>query len=83
MTPQTESKQFKYVDPPEHLGLFRWLLSKIPGFCSYCGKRYVKCWSGPGSISLFHPTGHSGRCCPDSHEGYEDHIHVAGATIRY
>lgn len=74
---------FEYVPPPKTLGWFRWFLSKLPGFCSYCGKRYVKAWSGPDSVSLFHPLGHSGRACPDSHEGYEDRFYFCGATVRY
>lgn len=76
------SRRIPYVDPPKRLGWWRVLLSKLPGFCSYCGKRYIPVDCGGHKVSLFNPCGAQGRACPDSHEGYLDTFIPAGAIIR-
>lgn len=56
---------------PARLSWWRWLLSSLPGHCSYCGRRYRPA-AVSGSFSVFAPLGATGRCCPDGHEGYAD-----------
>jgi hypothetical protein len=72
----------EYVPPPAQLTIIRRILAKLPGFCSYCGKHYVKCSDGGEMISPLKPLMNGGRCCPDSHEGYIDVWYMVG-TVRY
>jgi hypothetical protein len=72
----------EYVPPPAKMTIVRRLLSALPGFCSYCGRSYVRCSDGGSQITPFSPLPNSGRCCPDSHEGYIDQWCLYG-TIRY
>lgn len=53
---------------PKSLSLVYKISSKLPGFCSYCGKRYVKAYSN--NINLLFPYPQEGKICPDGHEGY-------------
>lgn len=53
---------------PKKLSIYRFLLSKLPGFCSYCGKKYVCAYSN--KINLFNPVPQNGKICPNGHEGY-------------
>ena len=54
--------------PIGKLSIWRKILKHIPGFCSYCGKRFVPCHSK--DINLWMPVPQNGKCCPDGHEGY-------------
>lgn len=65
---------------PQDKGPWRWLLSLLPGFCSYCGKKYIACNQG---IDTFTFMPKNGRCCPDGHEGYVDRFIVSGDIARY
>ncbi|MCF7834886.1 hypothetical protein K9M48_02410 [Candidatus Gracilibacteria bacterium] len=62
----------KAVEPKAlgKISLFRSVMSKLSGYCSYCGKRYVSCHSE--KVNLFFPLPQNGKCCPDGHEGYVD-----------
>ncbi|WP_417610079.1 hypothetical protein [Owenweeksia hongkongensis] len=63
--------------PP--LSLVKRLLRKLPWFCSYCGRLYVKCHSRtPDGVS---PSYAPGRCCPNGHEGYVDEF-LGHSTVR-
>jgi len=53
---------------PQKLSLVCFLFSKLPGFCSYCGKRYVDSYSN--KVNLFNPIIPTGKMCPNGHEGY-------------
>lgn len=72
------NKTFVYKKPPDHLSFGRWLLARLPRFCRYCGKHYVKCVGGPERFNIFVPLGEQGRCCPDGHEGYLDAFYGYG-----
>lgn len=67
---------------PERLSLWRRLLRRLPGFCGYCGRKYVHCHSK--RINLLMPLPQNGRSCPLGHEGYVDEIVTpAGDRIRH
>jgi len=54
---------------------WRRLLAWLPGFCGYCGRRYVNTVGVPlRRLSLPMP----GRGCPNGHEGYVDHLILMG-----
>ncbi len=64
-----------YTPPPATLSWWRWLLARLPRFCKYCGKHYVRISGGPERFNPFVPLGENGRGCPDGHEGYLDAFH--------
>jgi hypothetical protein len=70
----------EYVPPPARLSPWRRLLAWLPGFCGYCGRRYVRC-SDP-TVGPFTPLVSHGRCCTDSHEGYIDRFNVFAGPVR-
>ena len=63
-----EQVPFPPRQTPTRLSLLHRLLRHLPGFCSYCGRRYQ-----PKTHELAH-----GRFCPDAHEGYLDSYSYAG-----
>lgn len=81
-TPHHEPKPVEYIPPPARLGWGRWALSRLPGFCNYCGRWRVPIHGGGGRVTMFSPLGASGRACPHAHEGYLDTFIPAGAVIR-
>jgi len=62
----------KRVEPKKlvEISFFKKVLSKLSGFCSYCGKKYIPCHSE--KINIFFPLPQNGnsKCCPDRYEGY-------------
>ena len=56
-------------------------MRKLPGHCSYCGKRYKGCYSD--TVSLFHPFPQTGKCCPDGHEGYVVEGCITGDSFKF
>lgn len=78
---ETQVKNKEVVEPKalSKITLFRAFLSKLPGFCSYCGKKYVGCHSK--NINIFFPVPQNGKCCPDGHEGYVD-IFMGWGTVK-
>ena len=65
--------------PIDKLNFYRKISRLMPHHCSYCGKRYVKCYSSRLNIVL--PTPRRGKFCPDGHEGYIIE-HLGYATIK-
>ena len=63
---------------PEKLSLGRKLLALLPGFCSYCGVRYVEISGDPKDINLFAPLGKNGHGCPNGHEGHLEEFNCGG-----
>jgi hypothetical protein len=63
---EKKTKTLIYTSPPIKLSFWRRFLARLPFFCSYCGKYYVKT---KNFITPFPPIGDYVRCCPDAHEG--------------
>lgn len=74
-------KAIEYTPPPAKLTWWRKILSFLPGFCKYCGKRYVRCSGSEKSITASIPLGEDGWCCPDAHEGYLEAFHPIGGYM--
>jgi len=55
---------------PEKLSLRRRMLAKLPGFCKFCGARYIEITGDPADFNPFAPGGKTGRGCPNGHEGH-------------
>lgn len=61
---------------------YRKMLRFVPGFCNYCGFKYVDAYST--NVNLLVPLPQNGRCCPHGHEGYVDEVvSLDGSFIRH
>lgn len=71
-----EDKPVVFKPIPEKLPLRFKMCSFLPGFCSYCGKRYIDAYSK--QMNLLFPVPHNGKMCPDGHEGYINENYLCG-----
>ena len=52
----------------------------LPGFCKYCGKKYMPCWI-PVEDPEFEEIS-DGCCCPDGHESVMTYYHLNGDVVK-
>jgi len=63
-----ENEPVKIKPVPDTLSIFRKILTYVPGFCKYCGKKFTPCHSKEFNILI--PTPQNGKCCPEGHIRY-------------